>query len=764
MSAVSARTFPAVVPRTCSRPTKHRRASTTVAATRGGDASSDESAKAAATERELREARVRAERMAVRLKLRSVVAGPGSVGVGANKGARKKSLDAAIAETRTNAKSEKRTEDASGSRGEDPSYDDLATKRPSTSDRTLERTPDTSANTNSFIEDERSAVRLRLEKYSMNRYAFVVRGERKGRVVDRVTGADVSDDAENNEEEKKLSTQDKLDLARERVKQAEQECANARDAEAAAAAAAARRVDDAARALEQRRATLSSLAAEAAKRADLEEDTASAEARRALRATLDVMDAAGAVKSAVKSSAAGAGARKSATRRGEDEASAERSVSDEEITDNPNASSVPDAKTRAADAIRARASSSLSRLRKQRRIKRAGSARRSTSQSVANSTVDGVASGAELALEPPGHSFFTNSSDESAKDTSLSLSFGDGSGSNSSADGVNGGGALILDTALPKPIFVLSDCTGESAANTCRAALTQFAEVMNLSAPTNLYVFRFLSEGSDAYKIVEQASEDDALVVYTLSDASLATAVATACKVFGVKSVNLWGPLLVAMEEHLAMQRTGVPMSSDAAEVGSVSNRVSKKSTRKVPSHGDADVLSTDYYRMIEAVEFTRQMDDGARPDKWRDADILILGVSRTGKTPLSIYLGQRGYKVANLPLVPRDGQLMVPSHIDDIDPKRVFGLLIDGEVLHSIRANRLRTIGVGGADASAREYAAARVVNQELALAKALYARHPEWQILDVTHKGVEETAARIMKLMYQSEDANNFLRMRAT
>jgi hypothetical protein len=137
--------------------------------------------------------------MAVRLKLRSVVAGPGSVGVGANKGARKKSLDAAIAETRTNAKSEKRTEDASGSRGEDPSYDDLATETPSTSDRTLERTPDTSANTNSFIEDERSAVRLRLEKYSMNRYAFVVRGERKGRVVDRVTGADVSDDAENNE-------------------------------------------------------------------------------------------------------------------------------------------------------------------------------------------------------------------------------------------------------------------------------------------------------------------------------------------------------------------------------------------------------------------------------------------------------------------------------------------------------------------------------------------------------------------------------------
>ena len=746
MSAVRARTVPSAVPsRLRPGPTKHRRAATTVAATlNGGDASNDESAKAAATERELREARVRAERMAVRLKLRSVVTGPSSI-------AKKKSLDAVIAETNA-AKILAEPSRVS----EDPSTDASTDASTSTTQPSIDPAP-RAMSASSVIEDERSAGRSRLEKYSMNRYAFVVRGERKGRVVDRVTGADVSDDEESDEEEKKLSTQDKLDLARERVKQAEQECANARDAETAAAAAAARRVDDAARALEARRATLSSLAAEAAKRAEGEEHTASAEARRALRATLDVMDAAGAVKSAVKSSAAGAGARKSATRRGEDEASGS-SVSDVSENTANLASSVPDAKTRAADAIRARASSSLSRLRKQRRIKRAGSARRSTSQSVANSTVDGVAAGAELALEPPG-SFFTNSSDESG-DTFSSLSFGD----TSSGDGVNGAGALILDTALPKPIFVLSDCTGESAANTCRAALTQFAEVMNLSAPTNLYVFRFLSEGSDAYKICEQAKEDDALVVYTLSDASLATAVATACKVFGVKSVNLWGPLLVAMEEHLAMQRTGVPMSSDAAEVAGVSNKLQKKSSRKVMMHGDADVLSTDYYRMIEAVEFTRQMDDGARPDKWRDADILILGVSRTGKTPLSIYLGQRGYKVANLPLVPRDGQLMVPSHIDDIDPKRVFGLLIDGEVLHSIRANRLRTIGVGGADASAREYAAARVVNQELALAKALYARHPEWQILDVTHKGVEETAARIMKLMYQSEDANNFLRMRAT
>ena len=721
----------------------HRRVSTTVAATRGGDKSSDESAKkkAAATERELREARVRAERMAVRLKLRGVVAGPGSVGVGPNAIAKKKSLDAHI-------KAETNDPSANGPSGFSPGFS------PGSSARDAPQTPQTTTNTTNttrFIEDERSAVRSRLEKYSMNRYAFVVRGERKGRVVDRVTGADVSDDtgADDTLNRDALSAQDKLDLARERVKQAEQEAANARDAELAAAAASARRVEEAERVLESRRATLADLArAEAERLATRAESDDNApldvDARRAMRAALDAMDVAdGAARAG--GAGAGAGAKKSATRSGDlipsDDASESSGSSESEL------GSGPDAKTRAADAIRARASSSLSRLRKQRRIKRAGSARRSTSRSVTNSSVNQDFVAGE------------SSSDRAAAETSSSST----SSSSTRADADRSASTVDLGMdVLPKPIFVLSDCTGESAANTCRAALTQFAEVMNLSAPTNLYVFRFLSEGSDAYKICEQAREDDALVVYTLSDAALATAVATACKVFGVKAVNLWGPLLVAMEEHLAMQRTGVPMSD--LDAITRDNATTRSTNKRTMMHGDADVLSTDYYRMIEAVEFTRQMDDGARPERWRDADILILGVSRTGKTPLSIYLGQRGYKVANLPLVPRDGQLLVPKNIDDVDPKRVFGLLIDGEVLRSIRANRMNTVGVGARDASAREYAAARVVTQELALAKALYARHPEWQVLDVTHKGVEETAARIMKLMYQNEDANNYRRMRAT
>ena len=365
MSAVRARTVPSAVPsRLRPGPTKHRRAATTVAATlNGGDASNDESAKAAATERELREARVRAERMAVRLKLRSVVTGPGSVGVGPNPIAKKKSLDAAIRRQTNDAKH--RTDPPSRVSEDSPS----ATSSSSSAEaETRASLPHATTSGASFIEEERSAVRSRLEKYSMNRYAFVVRGERKGRVVDRVTGADVSDDSADDPAEA-LSAQDKLDLARERVKQAEQEASSARDAAAAAAASAARRVEGARQVLEARRATLSSLAAEAAEAAKAAEANgttsaeARAEARRALRASLDAMDAR--ASAGADASVAGAGAKKASV------------VAETQRRSRPGASEdAKDAKARASDAIRARASSSLSRLRKQRRIKRAGSARR----------------------------------------------------------------------------------------------------------------------------------------------------------------------------------------------------------------------------------------------------------------------------------------------------------------------------------------------------------------------------------------------------
>lgn len=613
------------------------------------------------------DARIRAERMSVRLKLASTAGA--KTGVGRPSSA--PSFDARIAEAE-------------------------ATNR---------------SNKSKLIEEERAAVRARMGKFRMNRYAFVNTGANTG-VFDRVTGeaAPVNDDA--------FSIEDRVDLARERVKQAQQELANAR------AEAEAKERD-----LGERVTKLEKLAGELADKRKEEtdgRDGGRGAERKAVLAAMKEMRVDGEAGGAAgpSTTAAGAGAKKIA-------------VATSTHTAASSIESPEDAKARAADAIRARASSSLSRLRKHRksRLSQASSLRKTPVTSTA------AQEGNTVAEHDPLRAAAAASSASAAKESA-----------EASGEGQNQQTAVIpANDVLPKPIFVLSDCTGESAANTCRAALGQFEELMNLSMPTNLYIFRFLNDGGDAYKIVQQAKEDDALVVYTLSVPEMVTSVMTACKLYGVRSVNLWGPLLESMEAHLMMTRIGVPMTERGASA------VSR-------THTSSEALSTDYYRMIEAVEFTRQMDDGARPDKWKDADILILGVSRTGKTPLSIYLGQRGYKVANLPLVPRNGQLMVPKYIDDVDPKRVFGLLINGEVLHDIRTNRLSSIGVKREDKSAMEYSTMRQVTQELSLAKALYARNPDWTVLDVTHKGVEETAARVMKILYQSENANNYSLMKAT
>ncbi len=613
------------------------------------------------------DARIRAERMSVRLKLASTAGA--KTGVGRPSSA--PSFDARIAEAE-------------------------ATNR---------------SNKSKLIEEERAAVRARMGKFRMNRYAFVNTGANTG-VFDRVTGeaAPVNDDA--------FSIEDRVDLARERVKQAQQELANAK------AEAEAKERD-----LGERVTKLEKLAGELADKRKEEtdgRDGGRGAERKAVLAAMKEMRVDGEAGGAAgpSTTAAGAGAKKIA-------------VATSTHTAASSIESPEDAKARAADAIRARASSSLSRLRKHRksRLSQASSLRKTPVTSTA------AQEGNTVAEHDPLRAAAAASSASAAKESV-----------EASGEGQNQQTAVIpANDVLPKPIFVLSDCTGESAANTCRAALGQFEELMNLSMPTNLYIFRFLNDGGDAYKIVQQAKEDDALVVYTLSVPEMVTSVMTACKLYGVRSVNLWGPLLESMEAHLMMTRIGVPMTERGASA------VSR-------THTSSEALSTDYYRMIEAVEFTRQMDDGARPDKWKDADILILGVSRTGKTPLSIYLGQRGYKVANLPLVPRNGQLMVPKYIDDVDPKRVFGLLINGEVLHDIRTNRLSSIGVKREDKSAMEYSTMRQVTQELSLAKALYARNPDWTVLDVTHKGVEETAARVMKILYQSENANNYSLMKAT
>eukprot|EP01026_Neomeris_dumetosa_P009042 TRINITY_DN1298_c0_g2_i5.p1 TRINITY_DN1298_c0_g2~~TRINITY_DN1298_c0_g2_i5.p1 ORF type:complete len:529 (-),score=45.26 TRINITY_DN1298_c0_g2_i5:153-1739(-) len=272
---------------------------------------------------------------------------------------------------------------------------------------------------------------------------------------------------------------------------------------------------------------------------------------------------------------------------------------------------------------------------------------------------------------------------------------------------------------LPKPIFVVSDCTGESAAHTVRAALGQFELCYQLSCPANMVIFRFQESQDSVYEIAHKAQQEDALIVYTLVNPDMVKAIKTAAKLYDVKAVDLWSNLVDNMELHLDTVRSGLPLTSP------------KRRTE----------LPADYFRMIEAVEFTRKMDDGANPQNWHAADLLILGVSRSGKTPLSIYLGQRGYKTANLPLVP---DCPLPKQLFEIDQEKIVGLIIDPMILSQIRTQRKGSMGVENDE---MDYNDLKKVRSEITWAKSLYEQNPGWLVLDVTLRSCEETAARILR-----------------
>lgn len=149
--------------------------------------------------------------------------------------------------------------------------------------------------------------------------------------------------------------------------------------------------------------------------------------------------------------------------------------------------------------------------------------------------------------------------------------------------------------------------------------------------------------------------------------------------------------------------------------------------------------LNNSYFDKIEAIEFAMNFDDGKNPKGFLDADIVLLGVSRTSKTPLSVYLANKSYKVANLPLVP---EISIPKEIYEVDPKKIIGLIIDKDKLNEIRNQRLIALGLS----SESSYATDERIDEELEYAKELY-NDLGCVVIDVSKSTIEETAAKIIE-----------------
>lgn len=265
---------------------------------------------------------------------------------------------------------------------------------------------------------------------------------------------------------------------------------------------------------------------------------------------------------------------------------------------------------------------------------------------------------------------------------------------------------------LPKPIFVISDSTGDTAAASVRAALAQFQSYL-----VHVSTYSHVTDKRRIEALVRLASKENALVVFTLVNLEFREHLRERCSSSDVPCIDLIGPLLVTLQDHLGGDpAAGIP--------------------------GRRTLLNDEYFRRIEAVEFTVKHDDGAEPRHLHKSDVVLSGVSRTSKTPLSTYLAQKGLKVANIPIVLG---IEPPPELFEIDQQRIFGLTIEPEALHAIRMARIRNLGL----TANSNYGSIEHIYMELDYAHEIFRSNPSWPVIDVTRRAIEETAAVIFKIL---------------
>lgn len=264
------------------------------------------------------------------------------------------------------------------------------------------------------------------------------------------------------------------------------------------------------------------------------------------------------------------------------------------------------------------------------------------------------------------------------------------------------------------PIFVVSDGTGDTGASVAQATMAQF------HVDYSLRRFGGIRHAALAQRVVAEAEKVGALVVFTLVDKRVARALLDEAGRRGVPTIDVLGGMISKVADHLRAEPRAQP--------------------------GLLHGFSDEYYRRVEAVEFAVQHDDGANLHTLDRADLVLTGISRTSKTPLSMYLAQRGYKTGNVPLVPG---IPPPRALLDLDPRKVFALSVDPSRLLTIRQARVRVLGAPPYGT----YADPEALLEEVRRARVLF-REQGWRVIDISGRAVEENAARILR--YVEADAS--------
>lgn len=266
-------------------------------------------------------------------------------------------------------------------------------------------------------------------------------------------------------------------------------------------------------------------------------------------------------------------------------------------------------------------------------------------------------------------------------------------------------------TVKNRHILVCSDSTGGTAEKVLRAALSCFD-----STGVEVEVRSHLRDPGDFDALVELAEERESLVVHTMVNPEARAQLHALCDEAGVDDIDMLGWIMARLQTFLGTEPSVEP--------------------------GSLHRVSDDYFKRVEALEFAIKHDDGHHPRSLAKADIVLVGISRTGKTPLAAFLAQRGLKVANIPVVQG---VEPPPALFEIDQERVYGLTIHPDVLARLRQARLARLS---ADSQAPSYGMKTFIEQELSYARDLFAQNPTWPVLDVTDKAVEDIAATILSI----------------
>ncbi|PIE54249.1 MAG: phosphoenolpyruvate synthase regulatory protein [Dethiosulfovibrio peptidovorans] len=264
-------------------------------------------------------------------------------------------------------------------------------------------------------------------------------------------------------------------------------------------------------------------------------------------------------------------------------------------------------------------------------------------------------------------------------------------------------------------IFVVSDFTGETAHSVSLAAARQF--------PDKRIAFtrhRYLKDLDLARQVCQEARDAGGIIVCTLVEHRIRSFVQREARCLGVAVVDIFGPLMEVFSAQLGIEPLEEP--------------------------GLMHQMDETYFKRVKAIEYSITCDDGSNPHLLNEADLVILGVSRTCKTPLSMYLANKGYRTGNIPLVP---ELEPPEQLFQVPSNRIVGLIIAAEALMQIRRERIQMLGL---DPDKASYAQKDRVENELRYARSIMSRVGA-TVFDVTGRAIEETAQEILDLLRASE-----------